>query len=42
MQAIVQTGHVHTRVVLLIGSVHTCATLLTGCVPVDKLVSIED
>jgi hypothetical protein len=42
MQVVVQTGRVHTRVVLLVGCIHTCVALLTGRVPVDRLVSVED
>jgi hypothetical protein len=42
MQVVVQIGHVHTQVVLLVVHVHTRAALLTGRVPVDKLVSVED
>jgi hypothetical protein len=42
MQAVVQTGRVHTRAVLLVRRVHTCAALPTGRIPVDRLIFVED
>ena len=33
---------VHMRATLLVGSVHTHASILTGHVPVERLVSVED
>jgi hypothetical protein len=34
--------HIHMWVALLVWCVHTRAALLTGRVPVDRLVSVED
>jgi hypothetical protein len=42
MQVVVQTRHVHTRVVLLVGRVHTCVALPKGLVPIDKFIYVED
>jgi hypothetical protein len=42
MQVIVQTGHIHTRAVILVGRIHTHDALPTGRVPIDKLISVED
>jgi hypothetical protein len=37
-----EPDRVHTWAALLVGRVHMCVALLTGHVPVDRLVSIED
>jgi hypothetical protein len=42
MQVVVQTRRVHTRAILLVAHIHTHVTLLTGCLPVDRLIYVED
>jgi hypothetical protein len=42
MHAIVQTGCVHTQVVLLVLHVHMHAALPTSHVPVDRLIYVKD
>jgi hypothetical protein len=42
MQVVVQTCHVHTRVVPLVGNVHMCIALLKGHVPIEKLFYFVD
>jgi hypothetical protein len=37
-----ESDRVHTRDELLVGRVHTCVSILTGCIPIDRLVFVED